>query len=308
MKVLVLYTLSPETVPEGRVAYEFEMNEAAADIARVLPGAEIAGVRGSAREILSLLNAHQPDVVFNLCEAPLGRPCLESHVAAMFEWVGVPFTGCGSETLALCRRKDHTEAVLAASGVPLPRATGFPCIIKPADEDGSAGIDADSVCENEEELARARLRFTGPVVVQEFLPGREFAVSLWGRTEPDYVSIGETRFEGGLRLNTYTAKWDELSDEWDNSPLFYHVEIDSALEEAIMTAARGAWHAVGARGYLCLDIRCDADGAPRVLDVNPNPSICPETRIHRAVIEAGWTWEQFVRLQVEWALNSYKEA
>ena len=90
-------------------------------IAEVLPGADVAKVRGEPREILALLEAHAPDVVFNLCEAPLGRPELEPHVAALLEWAGVRFTGSGSETLALCRRKDRVAAVLAGAGVPVPQ-------------------------------------------------------------------------------------------------------------------------------------------------------------------------------------------
>ena len=95
---------------------------------------------------MAILDSQHPDVVFNPCEAPLGRPDLESHVAALLEWRGVRFTGCGSETLALCRRKDRTKAVLAAAGAPVPRDGGFPCIVKPADQDGSAGIDARRPC------------------------------------------------------------------------------------------------------------------------------------------------------------------
>ena len=301
MKVLIIHTLPPEVLPPGRVADEFDLSGAAEEIAQELPGAVCAGVRGRADEIMSLLSACQPDVVFNLCEAPLGRPDLEAQVAALFEWLGIPFTGCGSETLALCRRKDRTGAVLAACGVPVPRASaGFPCIVKPADEDGSAGIDDASVCENEEELKHARARLSGPVIVQEFLPGREFAVSLWGRAGPDYFSIGETYFENGLRLLTYTAKWDEESEAWADSTLFYQAEMEPQLKEAVLAAARGAWRAVGARGYLRLDIRLDSAGEPRVLDVNPNPAIWPWTGLHRAVLEAGWTWERFVRLQVGW--------
>lgn len=300
MKVLVLHTLPPAIIPPGRAVGEFELHGAAEEIARALPGAVCAGVRGRADEIMSLISATQPDVIFNLCEAPLGRPDLEAHVAALFEWLGVPFTGCGSETLALCRRKDRTDAVLAACGVPVPRAAGgFPCIVKPADEDGSAGIDDESVCENEAELERARARLSGATITQEFLPGREFSLSLWGGAEPNHFSIGETLFEGGLRLNTYTAKWDEASAAYANSPLFYQAGLDPPLKEAVLAAARGAWRAVGARGYLRLDIRLDAEGAPRVLDVNPNPAIWPWTGIHRAVMEADWTWERFVRLQVE---------
>ena len=135
------------------------------------------------------------------------------------EWRGVRFTGCGSETLALCRRKDRTKAVLAAAGAPVPRDGGFPCIVKPADQDGSAGIDAQSVCADAAALEYARARMAGPVIVEEFLPGQEFVISLWGRTNPDHVSIGEVFFDNGLRLFTYAAKWDLDSADYRNSLL-----------------------------------------------------------------------------------------
>jgi len=301
MKVLIVYTALPETVDAGRRVWEFDLDPAARGIAEVLPEAAVARVRGEPREILTALDTHAPEVVYNLCEAPLGRPDLEAHVASLLEWAGVRFTGSGSETLALCRRKDRAAAVLAAAGVPVPNAAGFPCIVKPADQDGSAGIDHDSVCENFAALVRARARLPDPVVIQEFLPGREFAVSLWGGIEPDHVSIGETRFQKGLRLITYAAKWETDSADFANSPLSYDVDLKAGLRAAIVKVARGAWRAVGARGCLRVDVRLDAAGAPKVLDVNPNPETAPEVGIYRAVVEAGWTWKRFVQAQIAWA-------
>jgi D-alanine-D-alanine ligase len=211
------------------------------------------------------------------------------------------FTGSGSETLALCRHKHRMNAVLAAHGVPVPRDGVFPAIVKPADEDGSAGVDADSICEDAAAVQRARARWRGPVVVQEFLDGREFAVSLWGGNTPDHVAIGETLFRNGLRLNTYAAKWEPESADFADSPLDYRTEVDASLREGVVAAARGAWRASEARGYLRVDIRCNAQRAPVVLDVNPNPELGPGVGICRAVHEAGWTWERFIRRQVEWA-------
>src|SRR5207249_10162461 len=165
-----------------------DLDAAAWNVASALPDAEIAGVRGEAGEIVGLLEGRRPDAVFNLCEAPLGKPALEAHPAALFEWMGVRFTGSRSDTLELCRRKDRTRAVLEARGVPIARAGVFPCIVKPADEDGSAGISAESICEDEAAVERARARWPGPVVIEEFLPGREFAVSLWGHRQPECIS------------------------------------------------------------------------------------------------------------------------
>ncbi len=299
-KVLVLHSLPPPDIA-GRSPLEFELGEAASSIARVLPGSLVAGVRGEIEEVLALLRSHRPDVVFNACEAPLGRPDLEAHFAALLEWVGIPFTGNGSETLALCRRKDRTKAVLAAAGVAVPRNGVFPCIIKPVDEDGSAGIFLDSICADEAALARAAARLNRAALAEEFLPGREFAISLWGCREPEYQSFMETQFCNGLTLVTYAAKWDEGSDEFINSPHAYSTRIDAETREAIFAAAIGAWKAVGARGYLTVDVRLDASGIPYVLDVNPNSDLGPGVGIARAAEEIGWTWERFVHQQVAWA-------
>lgn len=302
MKVLILHTLPPEATDPGRWTEEFDLLSSAEGVASALPGAAVCGVRGEIREILDALDHHAPDVVFNLCEAPLGKPEFEAHAAGLFEWAGVRFTGSGSETLALCRRKDLTRAVLAGAGVRVPRSGVFPCIVKPAAEDGSVFLHADSVCADEGEAARAVSRLPGPALVEEFLPGREFAVSLWGRTDPDYVSIGETVFLGEVRLRTYAGKWYEEHEDYRNTPLVYDSGIDAALFDAVAGAAKDAWRATGIRGYAGIDVRLGPDGLPSVLDVNPNPALNPGVGVYRAAEEIGLSWQEFVECQVNWAL------
>jgi D-alanine-D-alanine ligase len=304
VKVLILHTLPPETMDVGRERGEFDLSAAVRAIADVLPHAIVCGVRGEPQELIDVLARQTPDAVFNACEAPLGRSDLEAHGAALFEWLNVPFTGCGSEALALCRRKDVTNAVLSAAGVPIPRSDRLPCIVKPAAEDASVGIRADSVCNDAFARARARARIAGPVVVQEFLTGREFPVSMWGPQDAEWAAIGEVDFINGLQLITYAAKWDPHSADFANSPVRYNTTIEPALERAILASARGAWHALGLRGYARVDVRLNAEGVPCVLDVNPNPDLTPGGGMHRAVLESGWTWERFVRTQIEWALSS----
>lgn len=306
MSVLVLHTLPPSIAPAGRRVWEFDLEAAARNVSAPLPESTVRAVHGHPREILHLLEELRPDVVFNLCEAPLGRPDLEAHVASLLEWAGVRFTGCSAATLHLCRRKDRANAVLRAAGVPVPDPIDaakprFPCIVKPRDEDGSAGIAEGSVCVNMLQLEEALSKQHAPSIIQEFAPGREFAVSLWGAASPENSSIGETSFENGVRLITYEAKWDIESDAFLNTPMSYTTEIQPKLREAILETARGAWRAVDARHTLRIDIRLDVRGVPLVLDVNPNPEISPEVGICRAVQEAGWRWEDFVRRLVEWA-------
>jgi D-alanine-D-alanine ligase len=285
----------------GRTADEFDLAHTAEAIALALPRAVPAGVLGHPGEILAILDEHRPDVVFNLCEAPLGRPHLEAHVAALLEWRGIRFTGAGSYTLALCRRKDATRAILAAAGIPVPHLDAWPCIVKPVDDDGSSGVSELSVCHTAVERARAVAALPGEALAEEFLPGREFAVALWGAREPAHVSIGETLFKAGLRVNTYRAKWDPRSDDFANSPLSYQVELSPELHAAVVTTARQVWAAVKARSYLRLDLRLSMEGIPKVLDVNPNPEMGEGVGMCRAVTEAGWAWATFLERVVAWA-------
>ena len=298
MKVLVIFSIP---IASGRSTLEFAMNDAAQCVAEAIPGAIVEGVRGEAREVLERIDRHAPSVVFNCCEAPLGRPDREHHVAALLEWIGVAFTGSGSECLALCRRKDRVNPLLAAARIRVPRNGGFPCIVKPADEDGSYGIWTGSICENPAELERARGYLAGKCLVEEFLPGREFVVSMWGARHPEHMVTGETLFLGGVRLKTYSGKWRSESVEFRNTPLVYDHEIAGDLRASLRDAAERAWHVVGARGYLNVDIRLDADGHPHVIDVNPNPELTPGFGIHRAVHEAGWEWNRFIAKLLEWA-------
>jgi D-alanine-D-alanine ligase len=301
MKVLVAHTLPPAAGAARRIPGEFDLREAAEAVDSVLPGAVTRGIEGRAEEFADLVREHRPDVVFNLCEAPLGLPELEAHAAALWRSLGVRFTGARSRTLSLCRVKDRVNAVLAAEGIPVPRGGTFPCLVKPAEEDGSAWIGRDSICRDEEELRQAVGRIPARALVEAFIPGREFAVSAWGRDRAEHFSIGETVFANGLELVTYEAKWLPESADFRDSPVSYATEIDAGLRGALVETAGRVWSAVGARGYMRVDARLDESGVPHVLDVNPNPALGRTGGIREAAAATGWTWERFVRTQVEWA-------
>jgi D-alanine-D-alanine ligase len=300
MKVLLMHTLPPAQSSAGRRAWEFDLAEPAGEIAAEIPGCVLKAVRGEPGEMMSLIAAEAPDVVFNLCEAPLCNPRLEAHAAALFEWLGVAFTGSSSATLELCRRKDLTKIMLAAAGVPVPVANVLPCIVKPLDEDGSAGIHDESVCETREQIDAAVARLSVPALVEEFLPGREFGVSLWGRREAEHVVINEIRYDGGVRLLTYDSKWEVESHAYVNTPVVFPEGLPDDLRAQLTGIATTAWRVMGLRGYGTIDIRLDAAGTPRVLDVNANPTLIGDGRVYQAVIHAGWTWRRFIQQQLEW--------
>lgn len=298
-----MHTLPPERCAGERWEWEFDLQATVDELLAVLPDARVVPVRGEPREMIDAIERVRPDVVFNLCEAPLCDPGLESHAAALFEWMRVPFTGSPAAALELCRRKDRAKAILEAAGVPVPPSDVLPCIVKPVDEDGSVGIRGDSVCETAAERDRAIARLNGRALVEEFLPGREFVVSLWGRSAPEYAVIGEIGYTGGVRFITYEGKWDMESHVYVNAPFVFRADLEPALSSRLSAIAQQAWRATGIRGYATVDLRLDGDGTPCVIDVNPNAALNAEGRLRRAVEHHGWTWERFVRQQLTWALE-----
>ena len=138
-------------------------------------------------EMLDLLAAHRPDVVFNACEAPLGRPDLEPNIAALMELLGVRFTGSGSADAGAvpaqgphpCGARRDGRAGAAPERLSLHRQAGRRGRLRRH----SRRIDL----RGRGRLAAARARLAEPDVVEEFLPGREFVVAIGGGRRPSIL-------------------------------------------------------------------------------------------------------------------------
>jgi D-alanine-D-alanine ligase len=258
----------------------------------------------------------EADVVFNLCETLDGRADLEAAVAGVLELLGCAFTGNGSETLALARRKDRVNALLQSRAVPVPEWsvvdertaaewTHFPAIIKPLGEDASVGITQQSVAAN-----RAALRTAidaaaefAPLIVQRFVTGRELNVGLLGtRVLPIAEIVFRPLPDGGWPVVSYAAKWDIGSEEDLASVPHCPAALDPALEACATQKALAAWHAVGGRGYGRVDLRTDESGNVYVLDVNPNADLAPSAGLTRMCAAAGMTYGDLVAAVLEAAV------
>lgn len=251
------------------------------------------------------------DLVFNLAEGWGGEAEHEPRLAALMELSGRPVTGASSDTLALCRRKDRANAVIAARGLAVPpwtvatpgqhpAWTAFPAIVKPAGEDGSVGIHEDSVVENAIELFAALDRTDGDALVQAFVTGREFNVGFVG-TEP--LPLAEVVFAGSQRVVSYAAKWSPGSrDDLSTLPIC-PARVSATFRDAAVGLAREAWEVVGGRGYARVDLRTDAAGALHLLEINPNPDLAPSAGLARMARVAGWGFDGLVARIVEEALQ-----
>jgi D-alanine-D-alanine ligase len=250
--------------------------EATSALARTLPDANV-------------------DVVFNLAEGHRGRS-REAQVPALLDMLGVPHTGSDAATMAVALDKDLAKRVVAGAGVPVPRGIlmrgdedasvlkGFvyPLIAKPNAEGSSKGVSPDCVVDDEPALRalllRLYARYQQPILVEEFLPGREFTVAVLAdpldgmapRLLPpmEIVFLGES---DRPRVYAFADKQD-----W-NQALRYDrpAVVDDALRARIEAVVVGAWRALSCRDVARFDLRCDADGQPRFIEVNPLPGLSP---------------------------------
>ncbi|PIP52592.1 hypothetical protein COX09_00685 [Candidatus Beckwithbacteria bacterium CG23_combo_of_CG06-09_8_20_14_all_47_9] len=174
------------------------------------------------------------DIVFNIAEG-LGGSGREAQIPIFCEMLGIPYTHSRPTVHALGLDKTLTKKVIAGAGVPAPKSLlittfkaaaqinlGFPLIIKPNREGSSLGVFDKNVVENKSQLykrLRLMLRQFRPVMVEEYIDGREFTVSLLG-DQPEVLPILEQKFaflpKGFHRIAGYELKWlyeDRLTDQ-----------------------------------------------------------------------------------------------
>jgi D-alanine-D-alanine ligase len=316
MKVAILFDAGSE---------EWSPQDVAAVVANVHEVRDVLRRRGHEVELLPvrlgdfrwLSRARRADLVFNLCEGINGHARFEDFVVGTLELTGVPFTGCWTWPTSVCHRKHVANTLLSSAGLPVPafmvatNKTGaefpLPAIVKPAAEDASVGIDNGSVCTSKRALKKRvaqMLEQFDEVLVQEYVPGREFNVGFVGKR---MLPIAEIRFDtlpdGTWPIVSYAAKWIEGSPEDEGTVPICPAELDPELAGRLGRIARTAWeHLSDGEGYGRVDIRLSADGQPYVLEVNPTPDLSSNAGLARMGRAFGWGYDDLVMHIVDEAL------
>ena len=268
------------------------------------------------------LKGLQVDLIFNLFEGFVDSPEAEAIIADTLAELGIPYTGCPAAILALALDKARTKALLIANGIRTPKyqvltpgtaasfQMNFPCIVKPAGEDASHGISADSVVNDAAALLRQVITISqlygGRALVEEYVDGREFNITVLGTKELDVLPISEIVFllpPGLPRILTFEAKWEPKSPYFDNTKPICPADIGSELKDEIADIARQTFRLLGGSGYIRLDLRTNDKGEPYVIEVNPNPDISPGTGAARQSKASGMTYSQFMDKIIQLAME-----
>lgn len=308
--VVLLYNVDPDweqAEKEEVIKLSMELGHALIDVGHPTVFVPIVN-----EDIAGRLRTFNPSehIVFNWCESLPGVPHSEWLVAEALEKLGFTFTGAGSETLALAQDKYRVKVILDQAGIPTPawrivhhagpcEWKRFPAIVKPMNEHCSAGINRDSVTLNAGELEK-RIplvldTYHQPAMVEEFVDGREFHVSVWGNEKLTVLPVAEMDFSYFKnvkdRLCTYDAKFIPGSDHYEKIETLLPAPLNAREKKSLAKVCCDAYRALGCRDYARMDIRL-SKGVFYVLDVNPNADISSEASMACAAEIAGITYGQ----------------
>ena len=287
-----------------------------------LPSVRLAIDPARTLEIFREQARQRETIIFNMIESPPGRPYIHTDSTAVLELSGLSYTGSPPAAHALSTDKIAARALLASEGVAVAPGGRLdlerpevldrvppPWILKPAWEDASIGLEGDPVCHTREAAlergAGLARRFPyQPVLVERFLPGREFNVSLLANgTDVEVLPIAEMLYddypEGMSRVLGYDAKWDESSFAYIHS--VRHFPEESPVLDKIREMAIKAWRLCGLGGYARIDFRLDENGVPHVLEVNANPCLAANAGFMAAAGMAGLSPGEVIRRILETA-------
>ncbi len=226
--------------------------------------------------------SRSPVIVFNMAYGIQGN-ARYTHVPGMLEMAGVPYTGSDPFGHALALDKVVTKILIRDAGIPTPAFKvmhspdddagdlRYPLIVKPRHESTSHGLH---VVNNPHELAVAvksvTEKFEQGALVEEFIDGREFAVSLLGNDPVEVLPIVELAYPD-QRVKAFTL--EDKYHKTSNEPQKLVPTLEPALKKRLEELAIACFRACHCRDYARVDFRVDAEGTPYVLEINSMASL-----------------------------------
>ena len=260
-----------------------------------------------------VVSGERPGMVFNMAYGIQGQNRY-THVPAMLEMLGIPYIGSGPETHAVVQDKVMTKIVLQKNNLPTPGFwvfssvddtfddLVFPVIVKPKMESTSMGME---VVDNWDDLRKAvgkqMKQFSQEILVEQFIPGREFAVGLLGNgNSVEILPIVEMDLKGDPnRIQTITDKKQTPVDKI--CPALLTPEQTAEIERICITAFRK----LALYDFTRVDFRMDEDGRFYVLELNSMASLGVTGSYYTAAKAAGYTYDTLINKILDVATLRY---
>ncbi|MGH9488604.1 MAG: D-alanine--D-alanine ligase family protein [Terriglobales bacterium] len=255
------------------------------------------------------------DLFFNLTESYAGDDTRDVHLAAYFDLLGRPYTGAGPRALHLAQDKALAKKIFAFHGIRTPQFAvcyrgrlehahdiSFPLIVKPANEDGSIGIEAAAVVHSVRELMQRidyiHETFDSPALIEEYIEGREIYVSILGNHPAEALPPVELDLsklpEGTPRIASAEVKWERGSEAYRLTKSAPVEDLPAAVAQELEASALAAYRALKLRDYGRIDLRLTPKNEVYVLEANPNPWLSSGAEFAMAARKTGRTYAQLI--------------
>jgi len=271
---------------------EYDSLDTIKAIQKVLQSAGIdAELLEADSDFVSRVKAANVDLVFNIAEGTHGRG-RESQIPAILSFLGIPFSGSDETTLAVSLDKALAKRLLSTFRINTPayqylktpvfhrdETLRFPLIVKPDSEGSGKGITELAVVSDESQLNRVLSRnfslYGEPMLLEEYIPGREFTVGILGNgtltTVFEPMEICYLHADGKERIYSYKVKKNyKQYVEYRCPP-----DLDSKLCEQMKRSARDIYDALECRDFSRIDFRLSDDGILYFIEINPLPGLAP---------------------------------
>ena len=266
------------------------------------------------------------DLVFNLAESFAGNDTADYCIAAYLELLNKRFTGAGSHGLLYAQDKAVAKKILEFHGVHTPvfarsyrgrldfsHDLEFPVIVKPAREDGSIGIEFNAVVSSIRELMERidwlHANFDSPVLIEEYVEGREMYVGVIGNENPVALPVVELDLsklpEGTPRIAGAEVKWGKGTAAYRDTKSAIAENLSDETTAALQSTAVAVFQALELRDYARIDMRLRPDGRVAVIEANPNPWLASKAEFAIAARKTGRSYTQLIGEIAELALARY---
>ena len=275
------------------------------------------------------LQSFEPDVIFNLADQFKNNRAFDQHIVSFLAMRGVPFTGCGSTGLTLCKHKGISKKILSYHRIHTPdfvtiargkrfarpKRLKFPILVKPLKEEASLGISQSSFVETDEQF-KERVQFIhekydNDVIAEEYIEGRELYVSLMGNHRLQAFPIRELVFKevppDEPKIATYKAKWDEeYRKRWGLQNRFAE-GLDAALVADIEQTCKRIYHLLTIDGYARLDLRLTPQNEVHFIEANPNPMLAADEDFAQSALKSGLSYPQLIERIVRLGMGTVRD-
>lgn len=258
------------------------------------------------------------EVVFNLVEDDNWQ--LYVKVGQKLEQLGRAQVGHDMRVFKYVIKKSRVKRRMQALGISTPafrilnrrsslivRGLEYPLIVKPSGQHAGIGISQDSVVIDQDELTdRVKYlfkHFSGEVVVEEFIDGREIHITVLGNNRRLVtLPAAEIEFRGEFADNwdvyTYNAKWETNTWEYWQARVFSPARLSKKDTQRLEKLALKAYRGFGCRDIARMDIRFNEKSHKAyIVDVNMNPSLNrydDQDATLASTLVLGWTYEEFI--------------